>query len=988
MGTYRIVKKLATGGMAEVFLGKVVGAEGFEKPVAVKRILSSYAQDSSFVELFLREAKVSVALQHANVMQVLDLGASDGQYYMVLEFVDGEDLRKLLKAARLRKLSLGLREMCFIAQQVAEGLSYAHTRTDSTGAPLNIVHRDINPANVMVASNGEVKLADFGIAKVSDGRAETQVGVLKGKIHYLSPEQVLNRPVDQRSDIFLLGLLLYELLAGHQLFDGGHLQVVQQIGGFDERALTPIPGVPAPLWAVLVRALAASPEARFRTAREFSDALQSFLFDHRLRVGASDVAALFRRAFPERPSPLNDLASQQGEEIHLESQVTPPAVPAAPARPPLHRADVRKQAPPGAPPVLRPSGPTPSTPPRLVPSGAPERTPPAQTPKPPGAKPARSTRRLGEVLVARGFITPKELEEGLALQKRKGGRLGQLLVAEGRLDSEDLIRALSEQSGLPHITDDKLQTMPVPEELLRLVSQDVCEKLCAVPVMQRGRELYCAVQDPRDLKVMDALKFAARAISVHGLLASEHAIHRAIRRFYLGKQAEVALGDSAGPEPTGNRRIMQFVEQFTGRRVLDEEQIAGAASAEATSASPEQSPAARPPAQAPASPARARMVLVVADAEGPRDAAVKLLLIEGVAAAASPAAAAEQALALGGYEVALVVENAVQEPATVVARLRAAHPALDVRLVPSLSAAMTGEGGPLARLEALRTRMLDGALTMLGGSAALAPHFVRLARRCAARMGAGIVEEALVGTAAQALALAARLEDPKRFALPSLGRVRAISGNEHPEVVEVLSAVLAEAAQAAPPTSRAAEAVLCAAAFTMQTQSAQTGLAEAAKALGVLRQNPRLSPTVLEALTTELGSGAAGAQQAPKVVVADTDAANALTLQVRLMAEGLSVHRARTRAETEKALGAGASAVILATTLPDGETHSLVRSLRAAPATAPLPLFLLASGDDPAVVTAGLEAGADDVLMRPINIEVLTAKLRRALAQRQLPRRV
>jgi PleD family two-component response regulator len=223
--------------------------------------------------------------------------------------------------------------------------------------------------------------------------------------------------------------------------------------------------------------------------------------------------------------------------------------------------------------------------------------------------------------------------------------------------------------------------------------------------------------------------------------------------------------------------------------------------------------------------------------------------------------------------------------------------------------------------------------------------------------------------------------------LPSLGRVRALVGNELPEVVELLSSVLAEAAQAGPPPTRAAGALLCAASFTLQTQSAQPSLAEAAKALGVLRQNPRLPPAALEALTTELGSGAAGAQQAPRVLVADSDAANAMTLQVRLMAEGLSVQRTRTRAETEKAVAAGANAIILATTLPDGETHALVRAIRAAPATALLPVFLLASGDDLEVVTAGLEAGADDVLMRPINIEVLTAKLRRALAQRQVPRR-
>jgi serine/threonine-protein kinase len=177
--------------------------------------------------------------------------------------------------------------------------------------------------------------------------------------------------------------------------------------------------------------------------------------------------------------------------------------------------------------------------------------------------------------------------------------------------------------------------------------------------------------------------------------------------------------------------------------------------------------------------------------------------------------------------------------------------------------------------------------------------------------------------------------------------------------------------------------VLSAAAFVQQTQSAQSTLAESAQALGALPKNPRLSPAALEALTTELGATTPGNGNAPRIVVADSDAASAITLQVRLMAEGLSVHRTRTRAETEKALSAGAQAIILATALEDGETHDFVQALKKAAATAPLPLFLLAPTDDSAVVTAGLEAGAEDVLVRPFNVEVLTAKLRRALAQRQ-----
>jgi serine/threonine protein kinase/CheY-like chemotaxis protein len=1032
VGTYRIVKKLAAGGMAEVFLGKVVGAEGFEKPVAVKRILPSFVQDAGFVELFLREAKVSVALQHGNVLQVLDLGQSAGQYYMVMEFVDGENLRVLLKAARQRQLPMGLREMCFIAQQVADGLAYAHARTDRAGAPLDIVHRDINPSNVMVSSNGGVKLADFGIAKVADGHQETQAGVLKGKINYLSPEQVHGRPVDQRSDIFLLGLLLHEMLSGRRLFDGAYPHVIHAVGSFDERTLEPLPGVPAPLWAILLRALAASPDARFQTAREFSESLQSFLFDHRLRVGPADIAGLFSRAFPDRRSPLADLDGMPGDEIRLEDEELPRLH--TPAR------EARRATPPGPPPMLRPAGvqahPTapaagavtrpppppavlaaraasgPPTPPALTgrPASGPPAAPalaaarpasgpptppalavappaksPAVPPPPPGPR-ARTRQQLGAILVARGMVTPQTLEEALVLQKRRGGRLGQLLVVERKLEPENLVRALSEQTGLPHITDEKLQSVPVPEELLKQIPRELCEKLCAVPVAMRGRELFCAVLDPRDVQVTDALKFSTRAVAVQGMYATEQAIRRAIRRFYPGvgpEETQVELG--ATDSLSTNARMLQFVEQFTGRAVLSEQELSGGDEPESRTPTPAEAASRRAP---PRSDARARMVLVVAEPSQPRETAVQLLLQEGLAAATSPVAEAERALSLGGYDLVLVLEDGVEDATGLAQRLRAAHPQVEVRVLPSYSAALMGEGGPLVRLGALQARLLDGVMSMLGGSAVLAPFVTKLARRIAVRLGAGSVEETLIGTAASTLALASRLEEPCRFILPSRARALALVGTGMPEVVELLTAVLPEGGETAAPASRPAGALLCAASFVLQVQSAQPSPADSAQALQALRQEGRLPAAVLEALASELtASGTGQDKTAPRVVVAETDAANGMTLQIRLMAEGLATVRVQTQAEVERALGAGAQAAILADPLPGGDLHAVLRALRKNAATQDLPVYLIVNREDPALVTAALEAGADDVLLRPANVEVLIAKLRRAIQQRQAARR-
>ena len=377
------------------------------------------------------------------------------------------------------------------------------------------------------------------------------------------------------------------------------------------------------------------------------------------------------------------------------------------------------------------------------------------------------------------------------------------------------------------------------------------------------------------------------------------------------------------------------------------------------------------------------MVLVVADVPSVRDAAVTLLAQQGLAAAASPAASVEQALALGGHELVLLAEDTLATPAVLAAQLRAAHPQLEVRALGSLGSAMTGETGPLARLQRAQARLLDSALGLLGGGAALAPSLVRLARGVAARLGASGVQEALAGTAAQVLALAARMEEPRGFRLPSLARVWALLGGEPPELVAVLEPVLTEARGGEAPLERVAVATLCAAAFVQRVQSAQPGPAETAQALAELRKDPRLTATALDALAVLLAESVVLPADAPRVVVAVADPALAASVQLRLVKEGMAVHLVRSRAEVEQALQAGARAGILASPLPEGDVHGLVRALRTRPSTAALPLFLLADSPDPSVVTEGLEAGADDVLVRPVSVDVLAAKLRRALAQRQ-----
>ncbi|HEX5751641.1 MAG TPA: serine/threonine-protein kinase [Archangium sp.] len=508
MGTYRIIRRLAVNPVAEAFLARSPGPGTLESPavspVILERLLPGFARDASFVELFLGPARAT-GPGHANVVRVLDAGLSGELPCRVLELVDGEQLGAVL-AARARGMVIGLREMCFIVLQVAEGLDSLHQARAR--------HRGLHPSHVWISRGGEVKLVDTG-------------GASRSNPPYLTPEQARGRPADARGDVFRLGLILYELLAGRPLFAGPPPQALRHIGAFDERALEPLPGCPPSLWTVLLQALAADPEARFGSARAFADTLRAFLEERQLGVDHLDIASLFGRLFPAHRSFLEVGGDGQGEELSLADRM-PPRLEALP---------------------LYPVGP----------------------PPPPDA-------------------------------------------------------ALEETSEEP------------PDEA------------------------------PDEMR------------------------------------------------------------------------------------------------------------------ETPR----------------------------------------TQRPVTP---------------------------------QELQARLLDEALKLVGGGAEMAPLLVRLTRRCVTWLGGGCGEEALAVMAARTLVLAARLEEPRRFVLPSRERVlRLVEG--FPELGDVLSAVLLAGHDSSPPAGRVARALLCAAAFVAQVRSASPGVVESARVLGQLRQDPRLSPGALEALSAELGVSA------------------------------------------------------------------------------------------------------------------------------------
>ncbi|HEX4404116.1 MAG TPA: serine/threonine-protein kinase, partial [Polyangia bacterium] len=218
---YRITERVAAGGMAEVFRGVAESLQGFKKNIAIKRILPALTQNKKFVAMFLDEARLSLLLQHTNIVQVFDIGHTDDTYFIVMEYVDGVDLKALTEWRRKINRRIPIAHSLYITMEICKGLSYAHElQNPETGKPLGIVHRDISPPNVLISKQGEIKVVDFGLAKATSQIETTDPGVVKGKMSYLSPEAARGEEVDASADIFAVGILLYEMLTGKRLFYG------------------------------------------------------------------------------------------------------------------------------------------------------------------------------------------------------------------------------------------------------------------------------------------------------------------------------------------------------------------------------------------------------------------------------------------------------------------------------------------------------------------------------------------------------------------------------------------------------------------------------------------------------------------------------------------------------------------------------------------------------------------------------------------------
>jgi TonB family protein len=366
-GQYLLLGKIATGGMAELYKAKRKGVEGFEKILAIKKILPHMSDNEEFITMFIDEAKLAAQLTHHNICQIFDLGKIENSYYIAMEYVHGKDLRAVLKSARSKEKPIPVELAILIISKICSALDYAHRKRDLNGQPLNLVHRDISPQNILISYEGEVKLVDFGIAKAATKVHVTQHGALKGKLLYMSPEQAWGRSVDRRSDLFSLGVVLYELLTGRPLFFDDNDTEVTILEKVREARVIPVreinQRVPPDLEKIITKALNKKQEDRYQLASEMQKDLDNLFYAEGYNATSGSLANFVRSLFPE------DWGQEVGvkETIIMDKEMSrtlkasqPASVPPpAPAPPPEPAPAAAKPAPPPPPPAPKVEKPQP-----------------------------------------------------------------------------------------------------------------------------------------------------------------------------------------------------------------------------------------------------------------------------------------------------------------------------------------------------------------------------------------------------------------------------------------------------------------------------------------------------------------------------------------------------------------------------------------------------------------------------------------------------
>jgi TonB family protein len=296
-GQYVLIEKIATGGMAEVWKARMRGVEGFQKIVAIKKILPHLSDNQDFIEMFVDEAKLAAQLNHNNIIHIYDLGKIQSSYYIAMEYIDGYDLKNILRKAQERDQPLSVEIALFVASKVAAALDYAHRKHDFEDKEMGLVHRDVSPQNVLISEEGDIKLCDFGIAKAASKASHTQAGALKGKLQYMSPEQAWGRNIDRRSDIFALATVLFEMLTARKLFSGDNeLSILEQVR--EARVSAPSQyndEVTPQIDAIVLKALQKDPANRYQTAGEMQRDLDAVLYSFKPTPTSADLAIYMHR---------------------------------------------------------------------------------------------------------------------------------------------------------------------------------------------------------------------------------------------------------------------------------------------------------------------------------------------------------------------------------------------------------------------------------------------------------------------------------------------------------------------------------------------------------------------------------------------------------------------------------------------------------------------------------------------------------------------
>ncbi|MDD3627558.1 MAG: serine/threonine-protein kinase, partial [bacterium] len=312
-GNYEILEKINSGGMASVFLAKRRGMHGFEKIVAIKKILEHLADNEEFLDMFINEAKLAAQLTHQNIVQIFELGKIGNSFFMVMEYVRGQDLRQIIKTCIAKKINIPLLSLEII-RQVCAGLDYAHRKRDLNNVPLNVVHRDISPQNIRISYEGEIKVVDFGIAKAATQNESTRAGVLKGKVSYMSPEQAWGKVIDHRSDIFSTGIILYELITGTKCFKGESpletLEFVREAKFTSPKEINP--KIPDEICNIINKAMTKNPTERYQYASELKDDIEKFIYGCEYTKDSFDIVKFMQIVFKDEI---------HQEEIHLSEMI-------------------------------------------------------------------------------------------------------------------------------------------------------------------------------------------------------------------------------------------------------------------------------------------------------------------------------------------------------------------------------------------------------------------------------------------------------------------------------------------------------------------------------------------------------------------------------------------------------------------------------------------------------------------------------------------